>query len=105
MLARPLAIALGKKGWDLVDRPDPKLRGPRRAVELGKESVELAPQPGWAWQNLGWIQYRAGNWQDSIDALEKSRKLQEGGTGDAFQWLVLAMAHWQLGHKEEAQVV
>jgi eukaryotic-like serine/threonine-protein kinase len=98
-----LAHAIGKQGWDLADRPDPKFRDPQRAVELGKEAVASAPQSPMGWQLLGWIQYRAGNWKDSIAALEKSRELQEGGTGDAFQWLVLAMAHWQLGHKEEAR--
>src|SRR5262249_46244971 len=90
------------KGWDLANCPDPKLRDLKRAVELGKEAVELAPQSPLAWQGLGSIQYRAGNWKASIEALEKSCKMQEGGTGDAFQWLFLAMAHWQLGNKAEA---
>src|SRR5262249_24266058 len=49
-----------------------------------------------AWQLLGWAQYRAGNWKDSIEALNKSCKLQPGGTGDGGQWIVLALAHEQL---------
>jgi len=52
---------------------------------------------------LGWIEYRAGNWQLSIESLEKSCKLQKGGTGDEYQWIFLAMAQWQLGHKDEAR--
>jgi len=98
-----LGDALGKKGWDLSNHPDVKVRDHKRGVELGKKAVELAPQSASAWQLRGWIEYRAGNWKDSIQALEKSCKLQEGGKGDAFQWLFLAMAHWQLGDKESAR--
>lgn len=102
-LANAIANALGKKCWNLANNIDPKLRDPKRAVELGKEAVELAPLSGLAWQVLGWAEYRAGNWKASIEALEKSCKLQEGGTGDSYQWLFLAMAHWQLDHKDEAR--
>jgi hypothetical protein len=45
---------------------------------------------------MGWVQYRIGDWRASIEALEKSCKLQEGGTGDAGQWIVLALAHSRL---------
>ena len=53
-----------------------------------------------AWQYLGWIHYRTGNWKSSIEALEKSCKLQPGGTGDAGQWIVLALAHARLAAQE-----
>ena len=46
-------------------------------------------------------QYRAGEWQAAIEALEKSMELRKGG--DAVDWFFLAMAHWQLGHKDEAR--
>jgi hypothetical protein len=45
---------------------------------------------------LGFCLYRTGNWRESIEALEKSCKLQPGGTGDAGQWIVLALAHARL---------
>ena len=95
-----LGSALGTKGWDLANNPDPKLRDPKRAVELCKEAVEVAPQSDVAWQFLGWVQYRAGNWKASIEALEKSCKLQAGGTGDSYQWIVLALSHAQLAADE-----
>jgi serine/threonine protein kinase/tetratricopeptide (TPR) repeat protein len=95
-----LRRALANKGWDLANHPDPKLRDPERAVELVKEAVELAPQSVLAWQYLGWIQFRAGNWTASIEALEKSCKLQPGGTGDGGQWIVLALAHAKLAAQE-----
>src|SRR5262249_19575922 len=69
----------------LTTSADPKLRDPRLAVEHAKRVVELRPTDDDAWQVLGWAQYRSGDWPESIQALEKSCKLQKGGTGDAAQ--------------------
>jgi hypothetical protein len=45
--------------------------------------------------------FRAGNWKESIDALQKSKDLRKGVDGvDGF---FLAMAHWHLGNKDEAR--
>jgi uncharacterized protein HemY len=64
-------------------------------------SLALAVVDGAAWKTLGAAQFRAGNWQEAIDALEKSKHLCQGGDGvDGF---FLAMAHWQLGEREEAR--
>jgi serine/threonine protein kinase len=86
----------------LANCPDPRFRDLKRAVELAKEAVELAPRSGSSWQVLGWVRYRTGAWKDSIAALEKSIELREDG-GDSFQWFFLAMAHWQVGNKEQAR--
>jgi hypothetical protein len=48
---------------------------------------------------LGWVQYRAGNWKASIEALEKSCKLQKGGDGG--QWIVMSLAHGKLANEKE----
>jgi tetratricopeptide (TPR) repeat protein len=85
----------------LANCPDTSLRDPKRAVELAREAVELAPRSAWSWQVLGWVRYRTGAWKDSIAALEKSIELREDG-GDSFQWFFLAMAHWQVGNNEQA---
>jgi serine/threonine protein kinase/Flp pilus assembly protein TadD len=98
-----LSNRLATKGWDLINRREPELRDPVQAVAAAKEAVELDSRSWFAWQYLGWVQYRAGNWKASIEALDKSCTLQEGGTGDAYQWLFLAMAHWQLDDKEKAR--
>src|SRR5262249_1800023 len=71
-----------------------------RAVVLAKRATELARSSGMAWQFLGWVYYRAGDWKASIEALEQSCKLQQGGTGDAAQWVVLALAHAKLAAQE-----
>lgn len=94
-----LSIALGKKGWDLANSPDLKLRDSNRALEAGREAIDLAPESGSAWQYLGWVQYRAGNWQASIEALEKSCELEKGG--DAGQWVVMSLVHGKQANEKE----
>lgn len=96
-----LGGTLTLQAWNLVNFPDLQLRNPQEAVRLGKEAVELTPQSGWNWQLLGWVQYRAGNWKASVEALEESCRLQEGGTGDCCQWIVMALAHGQLAREED----
>src|SRR5262249_52042447 len=94
-----LGQALGNKGWNLINSPDPKLRDPRRAIEVIKEAIEFAPTMGW--QFLGWAQYRAGAWRGSIEALEQSCKLKDGGRGDYGQWIVMSLAHGKLANEKE----
>ncbi len=94
-----LSNLLAEKAWGLVNCPDLKVRDPKRAVEASKEAVELAPQSAIAWQYLGWVHYRAGNWQASIKALEESCKLQKGG--DCGQWFVLSLAYGKLANEKE----
>jgi tetratricopeptide (TPR) repeat protein len=77
------------------------LHPPGLAVELARKAVSLAPGEGAVWNTLGVAQFRAGNWRESINALQKSKALRNGG--DSFDWFVLAMAHWRLGNKDEAR--
>jgi tetratricopeptide (TPR) repeat protein len=86
--------------WALATHAEPARRDPGRAVKLARETVEIAPNSYVSWLYLGWIHYRTGNWKSSIEALEKSCKLQMGGTGDAGQWIVLALAHARLAAQE-----
>jgi Flp pilus assembly protein TadD len=79
-----------------------KVRDPRRAVDLARKAVELAPNEGNYWNTLGAAHYRVEEWKAAIEALEKSRQLVREAelSFDAF---FLAMAHWQLGAKTEAR--
>jgi hypothetical protein len=53
---------------------------------------------------VGRARYRAGAWKESIEALLKSAELDDAPKGgEPRQWFFLAMAHWQLGEKEEAR--
>jgi serine/threonine protein kinase/predicted Zn-dependent protease len=88
--------------WRLAIGADPKLRDPKRAVELAEKAVQLAPQAGTYWNTLGVAQYRAGNWKAAIEALNKSEE-QFNSNELSFNAFFLAMAHWRLGAKEEAR--
>ena len=83
--------------------PDAKLRDPGRAVQLAKRAVELAPNESAYWNTLGAAQYRAGELEQArVEALKKSMELRTGGY-TSNDWFFLAMAHWQLGDKDEAR--
>lgn len=80
-----------------------QLRDPAEALELARKGVELAPRSAEAWQVLGAAQYRSGDVKASVEALEKSISLQASPqSSNAWQSFFLAMAHWQLGEKDEA---
>ena len=87
--------------WFLATCPDPKFRDPKRAVELAQKAVELEPKNADYWQTLGVARYRVADWRGAIVALGKVKEL--GSPGDSMEWFPLAMAHWQLGEKEEAR--
>lgn len=93
-------MALNNIAWILVTC-DPKFRDPARAVELANRAVELMPQEGAYWNTLGVAHYRAGAHQAALDALQKSIEIRQHG--DAFDFLFLGMAHWQLGDEDEAR--
>src|SRR5262249_39645892 len=63
--------------------------------ELATELVQARPDESNWWNTLGVAQYRAGNWEKAVSALEKSSDLYRGVT--AHNCFFLAMAHWQLG--------
>jgi serine/threonine protein kinase len=87
--------------WSLVTCPDPSVRDPAEAVTLATKAVEHAPENGGYWNTLGVAQFRADNFSEAVQALNKSIELTDGGSGHDFCFL--AMAHWQLGEKEEAR--
>jgi serine/threonine protein kinase/Flp pilus assembly protein TadD len=86
--------------WFLATCPDPALRDPGRAQELARKVVTLAPQGAAGWNTLGVAHYRAGDYQAALAALQKAAGLRPRGDGSDF--FFLAMAHWQLGKKEQA---
>jgi uncharacterized protein HemY len=85
----------------LTDCPDVRFRDPERAIELARSFLQEFPQSAAHWQRLGVAHYRAGQWQNAVEALNRSVEFQSGG--DEVDQLFLAMAHWQLGDKDEAR--
>jgi serine/threonine protein kinase/Tfp pilus assembly protein PilF len=84
----------------LTSCPDPQVRNPARAVPLAKKAVELAPQVGAYWHTLGMAHLTVGDWKASIEALEKSMSLRQGG--DCTDWFPLAAAYGRQGDKRKA---
>src|SRR5207237_6850828 len=77
----------------LATYPDPKIRDQRRAVDLARKAVELAPKAGGYWNTLGIAYYRAGEWQASLNALIKATEFDT----NIHSWnsFYLSMAHWR----------
>jgi tetratricopeptide (TPR) repeat protein len=94
--------------WRLAEKflycPDRTFRDPRRALELAKEAVRLLPkslpsQYPWGVRRIaGLAHYRLGEWNEAVAALTA-----EVEPYDAESQFSLAMAHWQLGNKDEAR--
>jgi serine/threonine-protein kinase len=100
-LKSDFADAHNNLAWLLATCPNPQLRDPARAVALAKKAIVFQPQSGVPWNTLGVALYRAGNGRAAIAALQRSMQLRKGG--DSNDWFFLAMAHAQLGEKEEAR--
>jgi len=87
--------------WFLANFEDPRLRRVDRALELATLPIKQAPNNPKIWTTLGAAEYRAGNWQAAVEALQKSRELKYYNV--ARTGFFLAMAHWQLGQEDEAR--
>jgi Flp pilus assembly protein TadD len=94
--------ACNNLAWLLATCPDVKLRDVDRALQLAKRAVERMPRDGGLWNTLGVAQYRAGHWQESKDALEKSLQLSRG-LDESFSTFFLAMISWKQGDPEAAR--
>jgi serine/threonine protein kinase/tetratricopeptide (TPR) repeat protein len=87
--------------WRLCTCPDPQYRDYARAAELARKAVALSPSDALAWNTLGAVLYRAGDWTGSVRATLESMELTNAL--DVRDWLVLAMCQWQLGQKARAR--
>ncbi len=96
-----IALSHHVLAWQLANPTDLTYRNEEWAIELAQEAIRLVPNDGDFWNVLGLAYYRDGNWKDAVAALEKAMELSSGG--DSNDWFFLAMAHWQLGHKQEAR--
>jgi WD40 repeat protein/serine/threonine protein kinase len=100
---------LNNFAWVLLISRQSRLRDPALALELARKAVAKSPSPydakspsPYEWNTLGVALYRNGDWNAAIDALTKSEELKPDGQFTSFNGFFLAMAQWQLGHKDEA---
>jgi len=92
--------------WALLTTENKSVRDPVKALELAKKAMDKEPQPSNVVNTLGVALYRTGNWNEAIKVLERSieRNKVDNKCQNAWNWYFLAMAHWQLGEREKAQV-
>ena len=95
------ADALNNASWAAVRQPGADAAASQRALRQAEAACRLIPDRANYLNTLGVAYYRVGAWQAAAAALERSMGLQQGG--NACDWLFLAMAHWKLGHKEDAR--
>jgi tetratricopeptide (TPR) repeat protein len=99
--------SLNNLAWLLATCPDPQVRDTSKAVRLAKQATALLPHARYVWITLGAAYYRAGDWHAAVAALDKSLALDaDGFKGEqrpGHSHSFLALAHWHLGHKEEAR--
>ena len=63
--------------------------------------MSLKPENWMFWNTLGVAAYRAGDWKEAEEALEKSMGLNKGG--EAADWFFLAMTRRRQGRPDEAR--
>ncbi len=88
--------------WFLITCPDPELRSASDALRWARKAVEIDPTDSNLQNTLGIAHYRAGNWQDAINALRKAEELNPHDYF-GFNAFFLSMAYWQIGQQEEAR--
>jgi WD40 repeat protein/tetratricopeptide (TPR) repeat protein len=87
-------------------------------VELMRQAVKDRPESYDIRSTMGGLLYRNGDYQGAIDTLHEAMNLNKNTAADstasnqsvnhdkdgtAFDWVVLAMAHFRLGHQQEAE--
>jgi Flp pilus assembly protein TadD len=96
--------ALNHAAWAVVKSHDAGKDAYTAALRRAEAAARLAPGDGKIVNTLGVAHYRLGNWAKALEALEQSEKLNTPKDGPHPADLAfLAMAHQQLGHKEQAR--
>jgi tetratricopeptide (TPR) repeat protein len=98
------AKALNEAAWRVVSSRNAGKDAYTAALRRAEAAVRLAPGDGSILNTLGVARYRLGDYPKALETLEQSEKLNamQIGTQPA-DLAFLAMAHQQLGHKEQAR--
>jgi tetratricopeptide (TPR) repeat protein len=96
-----LARAFNNLGWLLATCADETFRDSDKALTYAKRAVEISPDEGTYWNTLGVAQYRAGNWEEAMKALDRSMELRD--QGDSFDWYFVAMVQAKMVQTEQAR--
>jgi WD40 repeat protein/tRNA A-37 threonylcarbamoyl transferase component Bud32 len=95
---------LNRLAWQAVSTPGGGHDAYALALRRAEATVQAAPGNGNFLNTLGVAHYRLGAYAKAVETLEKSAKLKAGPNGPTpVDLAFLAMAHHQLGHKEQAK--
>jgi len=75
---------------------------PAVLLRLANKAIERDPKH-WYFHAMGLAHYRAGRFEDAIGAIEGAVKLEPTWDATVLNWLVLGMAHLQLGRPIESR--
>jgi tetratricopeptide (TPR) repeat protein len=104
------ARTLNNSAWFLATCEELQFRDPPRAVELAEKAFKTEPEGNW-WNTLGVALCRVEEWKKAIEALQTADEFDQGQARvdldpdktTGHNGFFLAMAHWQLGNKDEAK--
>jgi serine/threonine protein kinase len=94
------AVIENDLAWQLATL-DAQHRDPELARHLACAAVDRQPEVAGFRNTLGVAEYRAGDLAAAVGALNDSCRMSGGGS--SHDHFFLAMAHWQLGHEDEAR--
>jgi tetratricopeptide (TPR) repeat protein len=95
--------ALDAAAWAVVKRRDAGKDAYAAALRRAEAAVRLAPGDGGMLNTLGVAQYRLGDYAKALETLQQSERVNAAQRPFLADPAFLAMAHQQLGHKEQAQ--
>jgi tetratricopeptide (TPR) repeat protein len=75
---------------------------PGQPVNLAEKAVAARPKLSWYLHTLGIAYYRAGQFEEAVRSFTESMEADPAWC-HVLDWLPLAMAHYRLGHAEEAR--
>jgi tetratricopeptide (TPR) repeat protein len=98
---RLLAYRLDQFAWFLAHCPDKRVRDTKAAVRRARRATELQPDQGDYWYTLAMVQYRNGDWKDSLASLDQLKAKE--GEFEASGWFLVAMNRQQLKQVRQAR--
>ena len=96
-----IAEAHNNLAWLLATCPNSEMRDPPESLRHARRAVEVEPQQGNFWNTLGVAHYRAGELNESRNALHRSLELRNAG--DSFDWFFLALVDFNDGKPEKSR--
>ncbi len=87
--------------WLLANCPESSLRDPERGAELAEETLPLTNDKAQLWLLHALCEYRRENWESTKELLSKAAEAR--GEANAYDWVILAMTHWQQNQKDTAR--